>query len=45
MARVKMLTGHLIVAGTMIGLFTAGSGVAYVAASGLVSVGSLVTHR
>jgi hypothetical protein len=40
-----MLNRHLIVASAMLGLFTAGSGVAYVAASGLASVGALIAHR
>ncbi|MGR6329574.1 hypothetical protein ACU5AX_10950 [Sphingomonas sp. XXL09] len=45
MARVKMLAGQLRVAALMVGLFTFGSGLAYVAGSGLISVGAHVAHR
>ena len=45
MARVKVFAGQLIVVAAMLGLFTLGSGVAYVAGSGLLSVGAHATRR
>ncbi len=42
MARIKMFGDGVIAVGAVIGLFSLGSAVSYVAASGIVAVGMMV---